>query len=180
MPMPQEIEVKFKVEDFGRVRRALRKAGAKYLGTVLQTDTYFDTPGRMLLRGDRGLRIRKVRCLRRGSGAIDTRPQLTYKGAAHTSRVAKIRREIQTHFDDEEALIRVFGACGLEATATVRKRRASYRLGRCLVELDERPGLGRYVEIEGPDEKRIHAAARKLALEGEPITDHYVNMLARA
>jgi len=180
MGMANEIEVKFAVEDFGGVRRALRKAGGEYLGTALQTDTYFDTAGRDLLDRDCGMRIRVVRSLRAGARPLDTRPELTYKGPGGGSELAKIRKEVETHFDNEEAMTHILHAFGLEVTVSLQKRRASYRLGPCVVELDELPLIGRYVEIEGPGEKHIHAVARQLALQGEPITDHYVSMISRA
>ena len=178
--MGQEKEVKFKVASHAAVRRALKRAGAKYLGTVLQSDTYYDTAGRSLLKGGRGLRIRTARTLRRGAGPADNRPLLTFKGPAARRAGLKARREIQTHLDDGQALAEILAACGLVPAATIQKRRASYRLGRCRVELDELPVIGRFVEIEAPGKKLILAAAARLDLHGEPITDHYLDLLARA
>lgn len=172
-----EIEAKFKVESFAGVRKALRQAGAGYLGTVRQTDTYFDTPDRRLLKDDTGVRIRRVRCLRSSGVKKDTRPQLTFKGPARRRSTAKIRREIQTRIDDAGALEKILRGIGLTATITIKKRRASYRLARCRVELDELPVIGRFVEIEAASEKQVLAAARRLGLSGRPIKDHYVNLV---
>lgn len=180
MDMSCEIEAKFKVESFAGVRKALRKAGAGYLGTVGQTDTYFDTPDRRLLKDDTGVRIRRIRCLRSGGAKKDTRPQITYKGPAHSRSKAKIRREIQTRVDDAGALEEILRGIGLTATITIKKRRASYRLGRCRVELDELPVIGRFVEIEAASEKQVLAAADSLGLSGRPIKDHYVNLVISA
>jgi adenylate cyclase class 2 len=175
--MAHETEVKFKVADFAAVRRRLRRAAATYLATALQTDAYFDTPDRALRREDRGLRIRSVRHLRSAAPREDARPLVTYKGPGNGSRRAKVRREVQTRVDDANAAAEILAACGLEMTVSVQKRRASYRLGDCRVELDELPGIGRFVEIEGPGERAIHAAAEVLGLGGRPITDHYVDLL---
>jgi len=171
--------VKFKVASHVAVRRALKRAGAKFLGSVLQSDTYFDTAGRSLLAGGCGLRIRTARTLRRGAAPAANRPLLTYKGPASRRAGLKARREIQTHLDDGWAMAEILAACGLTPAATIQKRRASYRLGRCLIELDELPIIGRFVEIEAPGKKHILAAAAKLGLDDEPITDHYLDLLAR-
>ncbi|MDP7163528.1 MAG: class IV adenylate cyclase [Phycisphaerae bacterium] len=178
--MADEIEAKYKVDTFAAVRRAMGRAGATYLGTVLQTDLYYDTSGRDLLHGDSGLRIRLTRRLRRGRGAAkglsDTRPLLTYKGPVCPRSRVKVRKEIQTRFDDDRALGDILAALGLELTLKIQKRRARYRLGRCRVELDELPILGRFVEIEAAAARGVASAARKLGLTDEPICDHYVNL----
>ncbi|MDP6545904.1 MAG: class IV adenylate cyclase [Phycisphaerae bacterium] len=184
--MPHEIEAKFKVADFRAVRKRLTALGAVYLGTDLQTDSYYDTPDRRLLGGDKGLRIRRTRRLRSPSPVggkppkADTRPLLTYKGPADGHKQAKIRREIQTRVDSHQALGDTLSALGLEPTLTVQKKRASYRLGSCRIELDELPVLGRFIEIETPTPKQIETVRRKLDIRGEPCTDHYITLLTRA
>lgn len=178
--MSREIEAKFKVETFAGVRKALRAGGARYLATAIQTDRYFDTPAGRLLKADTGVRIRRIRCLRSGAGGKDTRPQITFKGPARRRGRAKVRREVQTRIDDAEAVEEILRALGLTVTATIRKRRAGYLLGRCRIELDELPVIGRFVEIEGRSEKQILGVARRLGLSGRPIKDHYVNLLIAA
>ena len=178
--MSNEIEMKFPVPLLDPVRRALRREGAVYLGTVLQTDCYFDTPKRSLMRADRGLRIRQVRVLRGGAGEFDRRPQLTAKGPVKANSRAKVRCERQIHIDDADAMADVLGVCGLQPTMTIQKRRASYRLGGCLVELDELPVIGFFVEVEGPSARRITRVARALGLDGEPSKAHYISLLRAA
>ena len=82
------------------------------------------------------------------------------------------------HLDDAEAAIQMIRALGMKEHMTIQKRRASYRLGRCLVELDELPLIGCFVEIEGPTEKAILAVAGKLNLRTEPVKDAYSHMLS--
>jgi len=184
--MPHEIEAKFKVADFRAVRRRLTEFGAVYLGTDLQTDSYYDTPDRRLLGKDKGLRIRRTRRLRSPSAAggelpkADNRPLLTYKGPADGHKRAKIRREIQSRIDSHEALSDVLSALGLQTALTIQKKRASYRLDSCLVELDELPVLGRFIEIEAPTPRQIEAVRGKLDIQAEPCTDHYITLLTRA
>ena len=184
--MSHEIEAKFKVADFRAVRGRLARLGAVYLGTDLQTDSYYDTPDRRLLSEDKGLRIRLTRRLRGPSPTggeapkADTRALLTYKGPADGHKRAKIRREIQSRVDSHQALDDILSALGLAPTLTIQKKRASYRLGSCLVELDELPVLGRFIEIEAPTQRQIEAVRGKLDIQSEPCTDHYITLLTRA
>jgi len=176
--MAQELEAKFKVEDFRAVRKALRAAAATYKGTALQLDRFFDTPQRKLYRSGRGLRLRQVRILRTGPGGLVGGSLITYKGRPRPARRAKVRREVQTRVDDGPAMDEIFRSAGLEVFMTLEKRRASYELGRCVVELDELPMLGCFVEVEGPSERAIEAARRKLGLEGRAITESYMHLAA--
>ena len=181
--MPHEIEAKFKVANFRAVRKRLAALGAVYLGTDLQTDAYYDTPDRALLGGDKGLRIRRTRRLRGPSGSgekSDTRALLTYKGPAGDDKRAKIRREIQTRLDSPDAMDEILSALGMAPTLTIQKKRASYRLGSSLIELDELPLIGRFVEIEAPSPKRVEALRAKLDIQADPSTDHYITLLTNA
>ena len=183
--MSHEIEAKFKVADFRAVRRRLARLGAVYLGTDLQTDLYYDTPDRRLLREDKGLRIRRTRRLRSPSPAdgeapkADTRALLTYKEPADGHKRAKIRREIQSRVDSHQALSDILAALGVTPTLTIQKKRASYRLGSCLVELDELPVVGRFIEIEAASPRQIETTRCKLDIQAEPCTDHYITLLTK-
>ncbi len=175
--MQREIELKYKVDGLEPVRRALRAAGAEFRFTVLQSDCYFDTPARSLLGADMAIRLRRVRCLKAGAEKPDARGLLTFKGPRDASSRAKSREEQQTYLDDSRAMERILKACGLDVMLRVEKRRASYRLGRCLVELDELPLAGFFVEVEGPGEKAIDTIAKKLCLPPEPTRAHYIELL---
>jgi len=176
--MPRESEAKLKVPGLPAVRKALRAAGACFLQTVLHSDTYFDTPEGALRGADCGVRIRRQRVLRGRADEPPCRDLVTYKGPRLPNRRLKVRREVQTAVADAGVLAEILRACGLRATVTIRKRRSSYRLGRCRVELDELPKLGCFVEIEGPTQKAILAVQRKLGLKGPPILAPYVALLA--
>ncbi|MDP7289585.1 MAG: hypothetical protein QGH94_16510, partial [Phycisphaerae bacterium] len=69
---------------------------------------------------------------------------------------------------------------GLSPTLTIQKKRASYRLGSCLVELDELPIIGRFVEIEAPSPKKIEAVRDQLGISAQPSTEHYIKLLTDA
>ena len=179
--MASEIEVKFKVESFMRVREALKAAGAEYLGTANQNDVYFERADKSLGKGDCGLRVRTSVCIEHGTrGKTPERfsPLLTLKGPRQPHGWLKVRREIQTHFDNADAMVEILRSLGLAGVTTVQKRRASYKLGNCRIELDELPLIGRFVEIEAPGEVSVRTVCEKLKLTGKPISTPYTDLLA--
>ena len=179
--MANEIEVKFKVDSHAAIRRRLRAIEASYCSAVVQEDNYFDTSTRALLADQVGLRVREIEVLRAAKGCRpDDRPQLTYKGPLHAHRKAKVRREVQTHFETPGAVEDVLLALGHHIVMSFQKRRTTYRLGRCLIELDELPLIGSFVEIEGPSERQVFTIARKLGLPGEPTKASYAHLMTDA
>ncbi len=178
--MPHEIESKHKVASLKLFEIRLKQLGAQFLGTFAETDQFYDTPDAKLRRSDSGLRIRSVRILKKGA-AVDAefaRPLVTFKGPRDTGKKLKVRPEVQTRVADAKAMGEIFAALGFVPTLVVRKRRSSWRLGKCQVELDELPRLGKFVEVEGPTVAAVQSVCRKLGLEGEGITRGYVTMLA--
>lgn len=175
--MPEETEAKYAVEQFEPVRAALERAGAACAGTVLVTDTYFDKADRSLLAADTGLRLRQVRALDAAAEGRDTRPEVTCKGPTRRTDQTKTREEQQTRVEDADALTAILAACGTGPMLVIEKRRTTYHLQDCTVELDELPVVGRFVEVEGPDEAAIAAVVALLGLTGEPITDHYIHLV---
>ncbi len=174
--MPVEVEAKFKVANFRAIRRRLRALGAGYCGTAIQLDRFFDTPDRELYRGDRGLRLREVRMVKSAPGCRKGGVLLTYKGPRQARAAVKSRQEIETHVEDSQALAEILRAAGLKVFLKLQKRRASYKLGRCRIELDELPLLGCFVEIEGASGRAIELAAARLGLDSEPIADSYAHL----
>jgi len=89
---------------------------------------------------------------------------LTFKGPRDKTHLLKIRMEIQTYVDDAGAIAEILKQLGYRGTIVVRKRRLSYCLGNCQVELDQLPRIGRFVEVEGPSQKVVQAVCRQLGL----------------
>ena len=171
--MPVEIEAKMKVADLAVIRERLQAAGAESSGDRLEVNTFFDTDDRTLLAGDRGLRVRQNR---EKDGSAET-VTVTYKGPRHPGPM-KSRDEIEMDVTRAADAIGLFDALGYHRVLSFEKRRESWKLLGCQVELDELPHLGKYVEIEGPDEKTIEAVRAKLALDKQPIVHaSYVAML---
>ena len=55
-------------------------------------------------------------------------------------------------------------ALGYKKTMTLEKKRRIWKLDECEIDLDELPLLGSFVEIEGPDSKKIAEVQRNLGL----------------
>ncbi|MFP4105452.1 MAG: class IV adenylate cyclase [Phycisphaerae bacterium] len=180
--MANETEIKIRVESHEPVRRALQQEHAEFLGKVLQTDTFFDSSRGRLRNGDRGLRIRRLQVIQNplGHGSERRLSLVTYKGPKQDCGEMKVREEIEVGVDDADAAGQLINALGLSEKMVIQKKRASYRLNGCQIELDELPMIGKFVEIEGPDADTLEKMRRRLGLEGPGITTSYSQMLAEA
>lgn len=143
-----EVEVKVPA-DIAAVRGRLDALGAEARGTVEQSDTYFDHPGRSFANTDEALRIRRA----------DGRATLTYKGPK-VDEASKTRRELETVIDDAEAARAILDALGFEPVAEVRKTRDRYALDGYVVTLDAVDGVGEFVEVEAEGEEADIGALR--------------------
>jgi adenylate cyclase class 2 len=174
--MPTEIEAKFRLSEPQALRDALRRCGARPLGIVLETNRFYDWPDERLRREDRGLRIRVAQPTE-GADAVVT---VTYKGPRQSGPY-KQREENEFTTSDPESVAEVFQGLGLACTLTFQKRRESWQLNACRIELDQLPQLGWFVEIEGPDVESIAATAGQLELSNENAErEPYTVLLSRA
>ena len=172
--MPVELECKVRVEDHSGVRAGLKRAGATCVGRVLETNRLFDGANGSLRLSGCALRVRTTTVID-GSGPGST---LTYKGPRQAGPF-KRREEIEVVVEDAVAMVNILGALGLAERFLFEKRRETWTLDACTVELDEVPRLGRFVEVEGPDEGAIRSVLRRVGLEGAAsIRESYVSMLA--
>ena len=172
--MQIELECKLHVTSHAPTREKLRQLGARFIGTVQETNTLFDLADRALQHSDRGLRVRSIVVLE-GESRKST---LTYKGPRMPGPF-KRREEIEVRIDDTAAMAAILRALGYAERIIFEKRRESWVLGPCRIELDELPRLGLFVEIEGPDDSAVRSALAALGLsEAASIIDTYVAMVA--
>lgn len=170
--MPNELEAKIKVDSLDDVRRRLSELAATRVCRVLESNRIFDTADRTLFRAGCGLRIRTCT----GDGDVP-RATLTYKGPQAESRL-KSREEIETGLDDAESASAILHALSYVPVIAFEKRRERWRFERCIIELDELPRLGCYVEIEGPDEAAVNDVQQRLGLADRPtIARSYIALL---
>ena len=171
--MPIEIEAKMKVENFEPVLAALREHRAASLGEHIETDAFFDTSDRKLLAADKGLRLRvAVDVASNKSEAL-----LMHKGPVGHGQLKK-RQEVQTVVANPEAMAKILEQLGFMQWLRYQKRRQSWELDSCRVELDEIPHLGKFVEIEGPSDEAVMRCREKIGLASQSlIKASYVAML---
>jgi adenylate cyclase, class 2 len=170
--MGTEIEAKMKVAELDSVRKKLSSAGAKRIGTEMETNSFFDTREASLQSADRGLRIR-VAAMEDGKKRIT----ITLKGPLQAGPMKK-REEIEFSVGDAESAGQFLQRLGYHPTLTFEKRRETWKLGGCEVALDELPKLGTFVEIEGPGEEEVQSVRQSLGLSEVPmISRGYISML---
>ncbi len=171
--MATEIEAKLPVESHQPVRQALAAAGATPIAQVIETNHILDAADGSLRSAGSALRVRS-------NQPIDDGPQtatVTFKGPVQPGSV-KRRQEIEVSVDDPAAMLQLCKALGFVEVMVFRKRRASYQLDDCRIELDELPLLGCYVEIEGPDERAIHLVQKRIGLgDVSHIPQGYASLL---
>ena len=173
--MSDEIESKVRVTDHEPVQAKLRAAGAQYEGRALETNRLFDDAQRALYHAGCGLRIRECQTL----DGPPRRATLTYKGPPRPGRY-KHRTEIEVHIEDARAMIEILAALGFSEHFAFEKKRESWKMGPCSIELDELPQIGRFVEVEGPSEEAIQTTLTSLGLaDSEILHESYAALLTK-
>jgi adenylate cyclase, class 2 len=171
--MAVEIESKIKVENHEQVRAKLSELGAKPAGNYLEINTFFDTHDRSLVAADKGLRIRI------NQNVTDNTKEsiVTFKGPRQKAKF-KSREETEFTISSPENASAMLKMLGFEQVLRFEKKRESWIVDRCRVELDEMPQLGKYVEVEGPSDASVTAVREKLGLGGAPtVHASYAAML---
>jgi adenylate cyclase, class 2 len=171
--MAVELEAKIKVDDFADVRRKLESAGAKFVADQFETNVIFDTEDRSLLAEDKGLRVRSAKDEKTGASVCT----VTFKGPRKHSAF-KSREETEMKVEGFAPAVELLAALGFTQVLSFEKRRQSWELGGCKVELDELPHLGRFVEIEGTSERAIQKVQETLGLAQRPmVKTSYVGLM---
>ncbi len=166
-----EIEAKLKVDSLEDIEGRLEQLSAEFVAEQFQSDIHFDDAGATLKNADRCLR------LRRQVVGGSTRFFLTYKGAKEKSNFKK-RQEIEIEIKDDDSMTKLLSALGYERTLSVEKKRRLWRFCECEVALDQLPLLDNFVEIEGPDDKKISHVQKSLGLEDfKHIAKSYASMV---
>lgn len=171
--MAVEIEAKMKVADFSAIRGKLKELGASEKERVMESNTFFDTDDRSMLAADKGLRLRQKNNLSTGAESFI----ITYKGPRQRGEV-KNREEIELSVASGKDAMALLEKLGYHRILTFEKKRESWLLEGCEIELDEVPYLGTFVEIEGPREDQILKLREKLGLADRPmVRESYIALL---
>lgn len=174
--MSTETEVKLKVRELESVRARLGEIGAKPIHRRIENNVLFDRPDRSLHAAGRALR---VRTLTKPDGSNGLPTTVTLKGPRQPNPgPVKVREEIEFVVSNESAARSLLETLGYETIMSFEKRRESWRLGACTIELDQLPFLGPFVEIEGPDIAAIETTRVRLGLAtAQPREQSYASML---
>ncbi len=162
--MAVEIEAKMKIDDAESVAARLRERGATALGNYAETNTFYDTEDRTLLAGDQGLRVRASTNVETGQ----TQCVLTHKGPCKHGPL-KAREETEVMVGNADDAGRLLEQIGFKRYMRFQKRRQSWKLEDCSIELDEVPYLGHFVEIEGPNDAAVMRVRELLGLADRPL-----------
>jgi adenylate cyclase class 2 len=169
-----EIECKIKVASHDPIRAAVERGGGHLIARMLEVNHMFDRPDGALRAARCGLRVREIRFV---DDPHDADATITWKGPPRGGAF-KSREEIEFGVADATSATALLAALGFERVLMFEKRRERWRFGDCLVELDELPFLGRFVEVEGPGEASVSGALADLKLaDAERIARSYARML---
>ncbi len=162
--MPVEIEAKMRVKSLDPLREKLKQTGAIQKSRVFEINTFFDTEDRSLLAADQGLRLR----VNRPADGGDPTFIITFKGPRLHGQL-KSRDETELVVASDRDAVSMLQCLGFARVRSFEKRRESWSLQDCKVELDELPRLGPFVEIEGPSDEVVLKVRELLGLSNEPI-----------
>ncbi len=157
--MPTETEIKIRVKSHNSVRERLDALGARPIGRFIERNWILDNRDRSLASDGCALRVR----INSDVGGARSGATLTFKGP-RASGPFKVREELEIELDDGERMVQILSLLGVVPFLEYEKRRESWELNHCRVELDEPPYIGKFIEIEGPDPATIRMVQGDLGL----------------
>ncbi len=148
--MITEIEVKFVDVDIDDVRGRLKAVGAtlehpmRLMRRVLIEEAHHKENRSYIRVRDEGDKVTVTFKQRKGADS------LTNAG------------EIETTVGDFDAMVELFKAAGWDCTTFQESKRETWQYKDVEVVIDEWPWINPYIEIEGPTEESVKAAAKEL------------------
>src|SRR5881394_1830101 len=125
--MPLEIELKLKLDSHAPVRQRLTALHAQHLGTVRETNIFFDRADHSLRQADSGLRVR----LTATPNGPSPDALLTFKGPPASTGL-RSRDAFDLPTQPAGQLIPLLKALGFHQQLLFEKDRDSWRLDDCL------------------------------------------------
>jgi adenylate cyclase, class 2 len=163
--MPNEVEIKFRVDDLRGLQRALRESGFRMkTRRTHEMNTLYDLPGQKLRKQGALLRLRKY-----GAEWV-----LTHKTKGEVGR-HKTRLETETRVENGERMDGILRALGFTPSFRYEKFRAEWADDQGHVVIDETP-IGAFGELEGPP-RWIDRTAKTLGIGREQyLTSAYTEL----
>ena len=154
----KEIEIKIKLEDAEALMKKVESLGGKKISEYHEHDVMYDD-GKGFFDAERVLRLRKT-------------PKynlLTYKEKNLESEHEHLlkRTEIETKFEDYEAMDAILQKLGFSPHRIKEKISTKYELEGFVIEFHKIPFLGDYIEIEAEE----HRLPRILSVIGYNMSD---------
>lgn len=159
-----EIELKFYIVEFEKIRQRIEKLGGRSSGRVFETNYRYEDRDKTLLGNQSLLRLRKT-C---------RKTILTFKSVpSEADSDFKIMNETEVEVDNAEAMDRILTALDFHREQTYEKWRETFQVEETQICLDRLP-YGNFLELEGPkDHIRQLSAALDLSWE-KRITAGYL------
>lgn len=155
----EELELKARVEDPEKVRRALLAAGAALTYRGAMNDRRFDRRGRLEER-DEVVRLRVYH-------PADHSKEwgvLGWKGPVEKKGGYRAREEWETRVDDPKAALVILRRLGYKIVLRIDRAIEQYRLGEATLRLEWYPAMDVLMEVEGtPDAIERAVAATGMA-----------------
>ena len=156
-----EVELKSVVDDVGRCRAAVERAGATLVYAGRLEDRRWDTYDRAMAARDHVLRVRVYR----DGGQV--RASLDWKGPTQRDGTYKLREELATAVADPEALSEILARLGYEISIAIDREIVQYDLDGAMIRFERYPRMDDLVEVEGtPEQIERSIAALGLGREG--------------
>lgn len=164
----QEIEIKFRVENPGKLTRHLRAAKFRLeTPRTHEMNTLYDLPGEVLRNRKELLRLREY----------GGKWKLTHKSKGQAAGCHSSRQELETAVEDGKKMDLILRALGYSPSFRYEKFRAEWTDGKGQVVVDHTP-IGDFCEIEGKP-RWIDQTAKNLGVRREDyITKNYATLFA--
>ena len=143
-----EIEVKFRLEDPGKIVEKLEQLGAKKVDDGFERNIKFDKEGGQLLKAESLLRLRSY------GGKAD----ITYKKRLPSEKFM-MREEIILNIDSFERGKKLLEAIGFKPDFIYEKKRQTWEYNGVGILVDVLV-IGNFIEIEGTKEKITETAGK--------------------
>lgn len=157
--MQTEIEVKFCRINIEDMRKRLQGAGA-----------YLEQPMRLMRRVNMETEYQRAHFAFLRIRDEGNKVTLTYKQRSdHKASTIDSVKEIEVEVSDFEKTVEIFRLSDLPPVTYQESKRETWKLDEVEVVIDEWPWIEPYIEIEGPSEAAVKAAAAKLGLNWNDV-----------
>lgn len=164
--MAIELECKLAIPSREAIAARLRALSAQAEDDRMERNWTFDTETHSLRERGMLLRLRAYEGEARGIVTLK-RPLASSEYSEASSSQVKCREEIELEVDRPDAFAELAEALGYHLDWYYEKRRQIFYYRDCTIALDELPGLGCFLEVEGKSREAIHAVLQELGLHPE-------------